>query len=85
MLGNRRSTIPNGIVQESYLLSLAETANISALDIVKMARHMFLRIVLGLRLVSLSFLVFFSSIRTEFSGRIDRELHTKKTVKKAWW
>lgn len=55
MLANRKRTIPNGIAQESYLVSLAETANISALDIVKMERHMFLRIVLGL--VSRSFLV----------------------------
>lgn len=85
MLANRKSIIPNGIAQESYFLSLAETTNVSALDIIKMARHMFLRIVLVLRLVSLIFLVCFSSIRTEFSSRRAGELHTKETVKKAWW
>lgn len=46
---------------------------------------MFLRIVLVWELVSLSFLVCFNSIRTEFSGRIIGELHTKETVKKVWW
>lgn len=57
------------------------TANLSALDVAEMAR--FLRIVLGLGLVFLSFLVCFSSVRSEFSGGIARKLHTKE-CKKVW-
>lgn len=73
---------PSHIAQELYLLALAEIANITTLDAAKMAR--FLRIVLGLELVFLSFIFCFSSIRSGFSGRILRKLHTNEIVKKTW-
>lgn len=79
------SVIPNGIVQKAYLVSLAETSNISAYNIAKMARHVLLRIGSVLRLVVLSSLACFSSVGTEFSGRVAGELLTKGSVEKARW
>lgn len=81
ILTKRSTIVPNDIVQKAYLLSFAETSNISAYSIAKWPGMCFWWLVL--RLVALSSLACFISVRTEFSSRGAGELLTKGSVEKA--
>jgi len=79
MLANRKSSVPNSIAWKSYLLSFAETVQTSLPWILsKWPGICFWRLFWDW--FPVSFLVLF--IRTEFSGRIARELHTKEKWRK---
>lgn len=83
ILAKKEQYHPKWLSTEGIFGVLADTSNISAYNVAKMAGHVLLRIGLVLRLVALSSLACFSSVGAVFRLRSWRSAHQRVNGKSA--